>query len=220
MTERIIAVGDIHGCSLALDTVIGAIRPTAQDTLIFLGDYVDRGPDSRGVLERVMKLSETCTVVPLLGNHEEMLLRALDGRAEFEFWLKFGGTACLASYDLRGAFYHPSFMPKEHLEFIRCCRDYYETVSHFFVHAYYDPEPPLHLQKWEALRWASLPPNPIRHSSGKIAIVGHTAQRNGEILDLGCVQCIDTYCHGGGWLTALDVVSGQRWQARATGHLR
>jgi hypothetical protein len=69
MTEgRIIAIGDVHGCSAALAALVRAIDPTPLDTLVFLGDYIDRGPDSRGVVGQVIALAERCTVVPLLGN--------------------------------------------------------------------------------------------------------------------------------------------------------
>jgi serine/threonine protein phosphatase 1 len=99
-------------------------------------------------------------------------------------------------------------IPAEHLEFIKGCRDYFETVQHFFLHE----------QKWGGLRWASLPPIPGRHCSGKVAIVGHTPQRSGDILDLGYLKCIDTFCHGGGWLTALEVEPGRGvWQANEAG---
>lgn len=111
-------------------------------------------------------------------------------------------------------------IPAEHVEFIKRCRDYHETVNHIFVHAYYDPDRPLHEQSGAGLRWASLPMVPARHCSGKIAIVGHTPQRSGEILDLGFLKCIDTLCHGGGWLTALEVGSGKVWQANMAGELR
>ena len=96
MTEgRIIAIGDVHGCSAALAALVRAIDPAGLDTLVFLGDYIDRGPDSRGVLEQVIALAQRCTVVPLLGNHEEMLLAALEGQSELRYWLKFGGTEAL-----------------------------------------------------------------------------------------------------------------------------
>jgi hypothetical protein len=99
MTEgRTIAIGDVHGCLAALAALVRAIDPTALDTLVFLGDYIDRGPDSRGVLEQVIALAQRCTVVPLLGNHEEMLFAALEGQSELRYWLKFGGTEALASY--------------------------------------------------------------------------------------------------------------------------
>jgi serine/threonine protein phosphatase 1 len=99
---RVIAIGDIHGCSAALAALVRAIEPTEPDTIVFLGDYIDRGPDSRGVLGQVIALTGRCTVVPLLGNHEEMLLAALEGQSELRYWLKFGGTDALASYGYKG----------------------------------------------------------------------------------------------------------------------
>jgi serine/threonine protein phosphatase 1 len=227
MTERIIAIGDIHGCAKALATLLEAIQPSQQDTLVFLGDYIDRGPDSRGVLEQVVALGERCSVVPLLGNHEEMLLAALEGgQSEVRFWMKFGGDVALAPYGWKGGpDVRPddllSLIPRRHVEFLKSCRDYFETVQHIFVHAYYEPHLPLHQQKWGGLRWASLPPVPEQHRSGKVAVVGHTPQKNGEVLDLEYLKCIDTFCHGGGWLTALEVEGGRRvWQANEAGELR
>ena len=183
MTERIIALGDIHGCSKALATLVEAIQPTELDTLVFLGDYIDRGPDSRGVLDQIIALSQSCTVVPLLGNHEEMLLAALAGGPfDVQYWVKFVGATTLDSYGWTGLPEWRNAISGEHIRFLKRCRDYLETVSHFFVHAYYDPGLPLHQQKWSGLRWASLPPVPERHCS-KVAIVGHTPQKGGDILD-------------------------------------
>jgi serine/threonine protein phosphatase 1 len=76
MPGRTIAIGDIHGCAAALRAVIAAIKPTAEDTLVTLGDYVDRGPDSRGVIDEMLLLEKRCHVLPLLGNHEVMMLDA------------------------------------------------------------------------------------------------------------------------------------------------
>ena len=140
MTERIIAIGDVHGCSAALAALVRAIAPTALDTLVFLGDYIDRGPDSRGVVEQVIALGKRCTVVPLLGNHEDMVLAAPEGQSELDFWMKFGGMEALASYGYGGGRgIRPGalrgILPAEHLEFFKGCRDYYETVQHIFVHA-------------------------------------------------------------------------------------
>jgi len=165
----------------------------------------------------VIRLGERCLVVPLLGNHEEMVLAALEGKDNLRFWLKLGGKEALDSYGIGD---DVKQLPADHIRFIRGCKDYYETVGHIFVHAYYDPDQPLHEQRWGGLRWAALPPDPKPHCSGKVAIVGHTAQTSGEILDLGCVKCIDTFCHGGGWLTALEVNTGQVWQANQQGELR
>ena len=164
-------------------------------------------------------------MVPLLGNHEEMLLAALEGPSELRFWLKFGGMAALTSYGHdNGQELQPagvrSLIPTGHLEFIKGCRDYYETTGHIFLHANYKPERQLHEQSKEEMRWGSLPCAPQPHCSGKVVIVGHTAQRNGEILDLGFLKCIDTCCHGGGWLTALDVGSGKVWQVSMAGQMR
>jgi Calcineurin-like phosphoesterase len=148
MTEgRIIAIGDIHGCSAALAVLIRAIDPTPLDTLVFLGDYIDRGPNSRGVLEQVIALADRCIVVPLLRNHEEILIGALEGQSDLDFWLKFGGMEALASYgNSSGRGIRPgglrSIIPASHLEFIKDCQGYYETVRHLFVHAFYDPNRP------------------------------------------------------------------------------
>ena len=120
----------------ALKTLIDTVQPTELDTLVFLGDYIDRGPDSRGVLEQIIALGERCTVVPLMGNHEEMLLAVLEGgQSEIKFWLTFGGIAALASYgwkggtDLRPADVR-SLIPKEHIEFVKGCRDHFEIDRH------------------------------------------------------------------------------------------
>src|SRR5262249_51417248 len=101
MTDRLIAIGDIDGCSKALATVVEAIQPKSEDTLVFLGDYIDRGPDSKGVVDQISALSQRCTVVPLLGNHEEMLLAVLQGGpSETKFWLTFCVSAGPAPYVL------------------------------------------------------------------------------------------------------------------------
>jgi serine/threonine protein phosphatase 1 len=215
MAGRTIAIGDIHGWLPALQTVLAAIGPQPDDSIVTLGDYIDRGPDSRGVIDRLLELAGQCRLIPLLGNHDQMLLMICGGRLELiGDWRQFGGDATLASYGNL----LPNGIPPEHLAFLRNCRTYYESAQHFFVHASYLPEVPLPLQDpmvllWESLRYR----HPGPHCSGKIAVVGHTAQKNGEILDLGYLKCIDTYCYGSGWLTALDVDCGQTWRARKTG---
>jgi serine/threonine protein phosphatase 1 len=217
-TCRTIAVGDIHGCLAALDTLLAAIRPGDCDTLVLLGDYVDRGPQSRGVIERLLELQRQCRLVPLLGNHDEMMLKVYDGRSElYVDWLLFGGNATLESYgSLR-----PEDIPAAHVEFLRGCRLFYESDHHVYVHGNYRAELPLDAQPAETLLWESLKVRqPGPHCSGKTAIVGHTSQKSGEILDLGYLKCIDTWCYGEGWLTALDVESGQVWQANKRGERR
>jgi serine/threonine protein phosphatase 1 len=97
---------------------------------------------------------------------------------------------------------------------LKQARPYYESASYFFAHAYYEPHLPPDQQNWGGLRWASLPRIPVPHCSGKIAVVGQTPQKSGEILDLGFLKCIDTGCGFGGPLTALDVSSGKLYDAR------
>jgi serine/threonine protein phosphatase 1 len=224
MAGRIIAIGDIHGCSLALSTLLGSIAPRPEDVLVLLGDFIDRGPDSRGVLDQVIALKERCTVVALQGNHEEMLLGALSDEKALEGWLICGGVATVLSYGWTASGRRRNLadlFPEAHREFLASCRDFYETDTHIFVHAGYVPELALERQPGEALRWRVTDARTARpHCSGKVAVVGHTPQWSGEVLDLGFLVCIDTNCHRGGWLTALDVGSGKVWQTDAKGRLR
>ena len=218
MPDRIIAIGDVHGCSAALDAVLGAIDPRPSDTIVMLGDYIDRGPDTRGVIDRLIMLRGFCRLVPLLGNHDEMLLDILALRlCLLADWLSFGGDATLASYGCQA----PQEIPEQHVAFLRACASWHETDGHFFVHASYQPRKPLKKQPTEVLRWASLREKlPGPHRSGKVAICGHTSQKDGEILDVGYLKCIDTYVYGDGWLTALEVNTGQIWQADKQGRKR
>jgi len=214
MPGRLIAIGDIHGCLAALETVLRGIDPQPEDTIVTLGDYVDRGMHSREVIERLMELSSQCRLVPILGNHDELLLYLHGGGEGLLDWLSFGGTTTLYSYGCQT----PDGIPAEHIQFLRDCLPYYETEGHFFVHASYVADLPLTLQPPDALRWWSLREGqPGPHCSGKQAIVGHTAQRDGQIVDLGHLVCIDTCCYGGGWLTAMDAHSRKLWQASQDG---
>ena len=218
MPPRTIAISDIHGCLAALDTLLELIDPGPQDTIVGMGDYVDRGPDSRGVLERLMTLESRTRLVPLLGNHDEMMLSACEGSTDLlADWLLFGGEATLASYGTAVPTDVASDFPA-HLDFIRRCRLVYETDRHFFVHGSYVAEIALDQQPREVLLWRTLKDSrPGPHGSGKTAIVGHTAQKSGEILDLGYLKCIDTWCYGDGWLTALEPETGRVWQVDKNG---
>jgi len=205
---RTIAIGDIHGCSNALVSLLRAIDPQPDDTIITLGDYVDKGHDSKGVLNMLIKLSERCRLVPILGNHEEQMLRARNDTAEFKRWMEFGGIVTIDSYGSSG---HIDLIPDEHFDFLESCVPYFETGTQFFTHGNYDPDLPLDQQDGRMLRWLSLrdfAPRP--HCSGKIAVVGHTPQP--EVLDPGHLICLDTGCAYGGKLTAMEMVSGKVWQ--------
>jgi serine/threonine protein phosphatase 1 len=147
-----------------------------------------------------------------------MLLDARRSRKEREFWLGAGGQATLDSYGFVAGF---KDIPRRHWRFIESCLPYFETETHFFVHANFVPELPLDQQPGKVLRWLSLADSiPGRHRSGKIAVLGHTPQENGEILDLGHLLCIDTNCVGGGWLTALVVGTERVWQGDDRGWMR
>jgi serine/threonine protein phosphatase 1 len=218
MPARTIAIGDIHGCATAFRKLVDAVELRADDTLVTLGDYVDRGLDSRGVLDFLIELTDRCRLVPLLGNHEEMMWAACRGDCELRLWCDCGGQATLNSYGKEGG---PELVPRCHLEFIERCQPFFETETFFFVHANYHADLPLEQQDVETLRWLSLRDYmPPRHMSGKTAIVGHTPQPGHEILDVGHLTCLDTGCYAGGWLTAMDVDSRQVWQVDERGVLR
>lgn len=219
MTQaRTIAIGDIHGCRVALETLLGALSLLADDTVVMLGDAIDRGPDSQGVLNELLALRDLCQLVPILGNHEQMLLEAVDGKIPLQDWLMHGGAETLDSYGKNAAL---SAVPQEHVEFLRTWGDHHETPSHFFVHGNYLPREPLAKQPWDRLRWASLRElMPAAHRSGKTAILGHTSNKQGEILNMGHLVCIDTFCYGGYWLTALEPDTKQVWQSNEQGELR
>lgn len=218
MSERIIAIGDIHGCSAALDVLLDAIDPTPDDLVITLGDYVDRGPDSKGVIDRLIELRKQTRLVALLGNHEEMMLEVARGDASHVEWCRHGGMDTLDSYGWAG---EPQFLPDEHLEFLEGLGDFFETSSHIFTHAAYDAALPMEEQPIEMLRWESLYKQiPPPHYSGKMAVVGHTAMRDGDVKDYGHLIMLDTHAYGDGWLTAMDVHKRWIWQANKQGVLR
>jgi serine/threonine protein phosphatase 1 len=147
-----------------------------------------------------------------------MMLNFVDGKPQPDNWLEVGGVPTVRSYSSKS---DPEDISPEHIEYIRSWGNFYETSSHLFVHASYEPEQRLARQHSLTLRWHSLRDGlPEPHISGKTAIVGHTSQKDGEILNVGHLICIDTYCWGGGWLTALDTTSGRVWQVDLEGRQR
>lgn len=213
---RTIAIGDIHGCALALRTLINAIAPTPEDTLVFLGDYVDRGPESRDVIDQIIALKEQCKVIALRGNHEIMFMGAVVGGMEPEMWLRCGGLATIGSY--QDAIEN---IPSTHLQFLTELLPFHETETTIFVHANYLHDIEMAEQPEQYLYWEHLGTSaPAPHQSGKRVVVGHSAQPSGRVLDAGHMICIDTYCFGGRWLTAMDVDQQTIWQANQEGKLR
>jgi serine/threonine protein phosphatase 1 len=218
-TQRTFTIGDVHGCLVQLDALLESIKFLAEDHVVMLGDYVDRGPDSKGVMERVIRLQNQCQLIALMGNHEEMMLAARGDADKHRDWLKNGGDMTLRSYG--GARGTLKDVPPEHWTFLETqLVPYFEMETHFFVHAnaYADmalDEQPEFMLRWERLwdNWNGARP----HESGKIMVCGHTPQKDGRVKNVGFTVCIDTCAHGGGNLTCLEVVSGRVWQADAHG---
>ncbi len=212
------AIGDIHGCFTALRTLWHACEPAADDLVVFLGDYVDRGPSSADVIQWIIDL-EHPNLITLRGNHEVMML---DFRKEAPFhngWLEFGGRETLASY---GADYNTNWhkeIPAKHWQFLESTRPYYEINQTVFVHAAVEPKVPMQQQLPRTLFWEKMV-NPKAYLPGYKVICGHTSQKNGEIADWGHTICIDTFVYGGMWLTCLEIDSGQFWQANEQGELK
>lgn len=204
---RVIAIGDIHGCLPALETLLGALAPARDDTFVTLGDYVDRGPNSRGVIERLIRFRQTHRLVALRGNHEQMMSDSAADPRKIRDWLANGGDATLASYSPLGDAGKLTDVPDEHWRFLESCVDWFETDTHFFVHANAYPDLALNQQPDFMLRWEEFD-DPPPH------------QRNGKPRNIGHAVCIDTRAHGRGWLTALETRSGRVWQANQDGQAR
>jgi serine/threonine protein phosphatase 1 len=217
---RTLAVGDIHGCSAALDALLAVVQPTPDDLVVFLGDYVDRGPDSKGVIDRLIGLRQTHRVVCLRGNHEVMMTDARRDRGELKNWLAVGGVQTMNSYIQAG--WRASFddVPAEHWEFLEDgLFDYFETDTHIFVHANLEPSTSLDEQPDMYLFWEFVN-QPVRHQSGKIMVCGHSSQKTGLPKAWPTTYLLDTGAYAGGWLTCLDVGSQKYWQANAAGQVR
>jgi serine/threonine protein phosphatase 1 len=218
---RYLAIGDIHGCFNALTTLIEFVAPGSDDVLITLGDYVNRGPDSCAVLDWLIGYNQQGNLVALRGNHEVMMMRARSGIDAFGQWIKYGGNATLASYPLpTNGVTRLTDIPDNHWYFLEQeTRRWFEIDSHFFVHASAYPDIPLDEQPDLILFWEGIE-NPSPHESGKIMVCGHIPQQSGRPRNIGHAVFIDTGACSGGWLTCLDVVSGEYWQANEQGETR
>ena len=215
MSGRTLAIGDIHGCDTALRSLISHVEIQPDDTLVILGDVVDRGPGSRDVIEQLLALKNQCQFIFIQGNHEEMMLDALSGGEWVDDWYRYGGDTTLISYggDKTG-------IPQAHLDFLRSGLDYWTNEIGVFVHANLEPGVPLEEQIPEWLRWTHLTGFEKQHPSGKRVICGHTPQKSGlPRVQPGWV-CIDTFANSGGWLTCLDLSTNHIWQTNELGKFR
>lgn len=211
---QLIAIGDIHGCLAPLKSLITELAPTKDDALIFLGDYVDRGPDSKGVIDYLLHLREQHTCLFLMGNHELEFLDYLSfGRNEH--WERQGGDTTLESYSASGKLH----VPESHLQFLSDCAYYYETPDYFFVHGGLKPHRTIaeNLARMTMvdLAWerSHLAPDVLRtgdYAWEKTVVCGHTPQPHPIVMDklisidTGCVYNVSRHL---GMLTAIKLPS-------------
>lgn len=220
--SRTLAIGDIHGCLTALNALIEAVAPSSEDTLITLGDYVDRGPDSFGVMEWVIRQRAENGLIALLGNHEIMMFDARKELKSRNRWFQHGGMETHESYVRANGSGGWDAYPPSHWQLLESLGGWHETATHIFVHAGLDPDAELEAQSEDALFWNKFDPdNQEPHKSGKTVVCGHTIIPNRRPLSIGHTIGIDTgVYHRDGWLTCLDAESGHYWQANGQGETR
>jgi serine/threonine protein phosphatase 1 len=166
------------------------------------------------VIEKLIALSASPQHVFLRGNHDLWMLNAKHDREWFSSWLSVGGTETLDSYNACAL----SNVPQEHFNWLEETRYFFQTESHIFAHGAISQKPP-HENREDWLLWRRIY-DITPHPSGRRVICGHTAQKDGRPLDIGHAVCIDTFCYGGQWLTALDVDSNQLFQANESSQTR
>ncbi len=184
----IYAIGDVHGCCKTLKALMQKLPYEPDDLLVFMGDYIDRGPDSRGVLEYLIELLDRHRkLVYLRGNHEQMCLDALKGGQadDMALWVQNGASATLKSYD--------GHMDAGHVWMLDAMPLWYETEDYFFCHAGVDPRFSLDQQPKEALLWMREPFIESQQNFGKQVVFGHTVLKQVWVtankigIDTGCV---------------------------------
>jgi serine/threonine protein phosphatase 1 len=203
------AIGDLHGCPDELEVLLDEIAPGADDTIVFLGDYVDRGLQARPLVERLLRLQdEDLGTVFLRGNHEDMLLAYLGlGGRHGDAYLENGGGVTLASYGVppgtpgRAAL---ALLPPAHVEFFRASRLQHLAAPFLFVHAGIRPGLPLAEQSADDLLWIREDFFAHPHDLPYTVVFGHTPTREARV-DLPYRIGLDTGLVYGNKLTCLDV---------------
>jgi serine/threonine protein phosphatase 1 len=200
---RTYALSDIHGCLDKLVALVERCRVNGGHSakFVFLGDYIDRGPDSRGVLEFVIDLQRRMPsqVVCLCGNHEDLALNAIDDASQIDQWLVHnGGDKALRSYGAT----HPSEVPADHVAWLRALVTHHDDGRRFFVHAGINPARPLDRQNRHDLLWMREPFLSDPRDYGRFIVHGHTPIKGGQPdLRVNRVN-VDTAAVLGGPLTA------------------
>jgi serine/threonine protein phosphatase 1 len=232
--RRIVAIGDIHGHRAPVGEMLDRIGPGSDDLLIFIGDYVDRGPESKQLLDDLVLLKQTSkNALFLKGNHEDMMLGSLGFPAlfaDFRNWLYNGGTKTLASYgftssdvnrmmqsadESRRAAELLDRIPKSHREFLRGLDLYCESEHFFFCHAGLDPYLSIEEGKknLQDLLWRRDHLYAERPVWEKTVVFGHTPIS--DVLMTERMIAIDTGLFAFGTLSAVDVLSGEIFQVRS-----
>lgn len=202
------AISDVHGRLDELNQLLTLIDRKDDDEIVFLGDYIDRGQQSKEVVTKLIEMSRNEYGVHLLkGNHEVMAIEAMRDPTVLNSWLHCGGQATVNSY--RG-----HVMPS-HLHFFKQLKGYHETEHDIFVHAALAPDTPLHAQSEAMLYWEKLT-YALNHQSNKKIYCGHTTQESGYPVLLGAARCIDC----AGWLTAIRTSDDTVYQVNRTGEQR
>ena len=221
---RLFAVGDIHGCPDELDAMLKAVKPGAGDTVVFAGDYVDRGPSARDVVEQLIELPrQGCECVFLKGNHEDMMLSFVGLPGHYgESFLMNGGAATLDSYGIGESDLDRTIerLPPRHLEFFRNLAVSYLRPPYLFVHAGVMPARQLDEQEVEDLLWIRQEFILKPHELGHTVLFGHTPMRE-VMVDLPYKIGIDTGLVYGGKLSCLELTEGTIYQVpRGTRQVR
>jgi len=194
MNEQIIAIGDIHGCLKTVKALWKKLEPHSDHIHLFIGDYIDRGPDSKGVVDFLLKKKNERKCVFLRGNHEQMLLDALE-KGDAYNWMLNGGDTTLKSY---GDQVRVNEIPQDHIDFYTLTLPYYETDNYFFVHAGAPPHQTLKESKSDPearkfFLWGREHLNAAETAWEKTVVFGHTPRsspikKNKMIgIDTGCV---------------------------------
>ena len=209
--ERVYAIGDIHGCADKLEIVHNKIvddmreYPIENVTLVHLGDYIDRGPDSAAVLDRIVNpISELARLqtINLMGNHEAMLLDAFAGkRGAFDLWTSNGGEACLRSWGAPAQRWK-RHVPPEHLQAIRDLSLMHIQGGYVFVHAGIRPDVNLRDQIEDDLRWIREPFLDYEGTFSHVVVHGHTPEDLEPVIRHNRIG-IDTGAVFGGPLTCI-----------------
>lgn len=212
--ERIFAIGDIHGCISKLKSIMNMIDIDAQnDTLVFIGDYIDRGVDSKGVVDFVLDLRESINrVICLQGNHEQMFLDYLSDDKYKGFFLANGGESTIPSYGFIETNDGMKVnVPESHMQFFKSLLPYYETDDYIFVHAGLRPGIPLEKQDTDDLMWVRYEFIKSSYDFGKTVVFGHTPLIR-PLIESNKIG-IDTGAVFGGKLTCVELPAVRIYQA-------